>query len=368
MSLLATIWNLTEKNAELTLDKMVRQGYSPKTSSTDPYIKILSCFDESGIVNNKFSDFERSILRNRSFIPELERNAESTEHYELLFKALHFIGTQEIMGKISSLRTSMQQDVIKHEIEEKTERNKYKQSDLPGEDSKQDNNEDYEFTEDTKQRKQKSSTSNNPSYYDNTWASKLGDICPLDPHDENAFYSIDPLTKEKVLLEPHHIFHYQGHCFNYDSIFRYVKAGGVINLDKEYIRKFLNASGAVSFRGLHLTDEQLRNKIYHEETKILDLSDNNITSLLDMHLPYDLTMLIVSNNTIRTNLNLKKDTPNLKFLTLSNCGLTEIDCDRFPKTLIDLDLSNNPNLRMIYNKRSLINLRVLKIANTKTEL
>ena len=342
MTILSSIWNLNPDHANDQLNELITKGYLLKTKSSNVYIKILSCFTGVNLDRIQiFTDFERIILSNELLIKNLERFENNTDHDELLRKAIYQLGTENIMSKIKDIRSSFTSVEVKS-VEE------MKGVEVKGVEEVKSEKEVIEYK----------------SMLENTYESSLKDTCPFNPHDDNSFFFDDPVSGERKLLEPHHIFHYKGHCFDIDTVYRYVLNGGVINLDEEYIKRFLNKSGAIDFSNCNLGEKELRNKTYHFDVKVLKINNNHITSLIGSHFPTSLTTLIANNNPIGDNYYIKDEIPNLLILDLSNCGFKSFDCDRIPNTVIVLNLSNNPNLRSIRNKSRLIHLRQLNICNT----
>lgn len=351
MTILSELWNMNLENAKFQLNTLLSKGYKITTNSNNIYIQVLSCIHMKNVISKlNFTEFEREILNHPNFISIMESNENSVSHEELLLKSVYMCGKHDLIDKINGIRKNMSFEISNKNVIGVGQENQEDKEDQEKKENKenQGNKENQEIL----------------SLRDNTYNESIEDICPLNPHDDESFYTFDPITKERILLEPHKIFHHKGQCFDYDSIFRYIKAGGRLNLDEEYIRRFLKQNGGVDFSNLGLIDHEFRNKVYHEGTKSLDLSNNYLTSLLECHIPKTLKSLIVTNNPIGSNFNLRVDTPDLMVLSLSNCSLVSFDCERVPNTLISLDLSNNKRLRNIYNKSRLLNLLSLNISGT----
>lgn len=357
MTLLSTLWNMNIQTAKQQLETLLSKRYRINTKSSNVYIQILSCIHMKNIGSQlKFTPFEIEILNHPNFISVMESIENEVSHEELLLKTIYICGKYELIDKINSMRKTMSSDVSKlnQEKEEKEERKEREE---------REENERKE-REERERREREEEELRKKSLHDNTYNENVETLCPLNPHDDDSFYTFDPVTNERILIQPHKIFHHKGKCYDYDSIFRYIKAGGHLNLDHDYIRRFLKENGGVDFSNLGMTDEDFRNKVYHEDTKSLDLSNNHLTSLLNCHLPTTLKSLIATNNPIGSNFNLKVDTPALMVLSLKNCSIISFDCERVPNTLISLNLSGNKGLKYVYNKSRLINLLSLDISDT----
>lgn len=328
---LLKIWNMNVQEAENSLDLITSKGYKVKTSSDNIYVKIISCF--SGLKSSFLSEFENDILANKSFINFLEVNVEKYSHSDALINTLYMVGKNHEMVRVEKLQKEIISKHIKQENEEK---------------------------EIEVKRKEESAG----VLLENTYNADMSDICPFNPHDNSSFYFTDPNTGHKKLLEAHHIFQSKGHCYDIDSVFRYIIAGGKVNLDEHYIKRIFNDKGKVDYSNEGLSTQVLKNKTYHENTKIIDLSNNSITSMLDVHLPKTTQMLILDSNPLGDNYFFNETGSNIIHLSMKNCQIKVLDFKHLPESLVNLNVSNNPNLTTIGSIGHLKRLSSLDIRGT----
>jgi len=323
MTYFTIIWNNSIENSLVQLNELQSKGYKIKTKSESVHIKILSCYFQTDITNlDIFTDFEKTIISNNNLIQYLERYENEVKHDELLRRVIYELGCDNLMTNIHSMKHSLSKKIAtvpEVEIETKT-------------------------------------------LLENTYNEDLEKLCPLNVHDGSSFYYTNEENGELELLEPHHIFHYQGHCYNMDSIFRYIQHGGVINLDETYVKRFFLKSGYVSFKNEKMSTDDFMNKTYHIDTITLDISDNNITSLINSHLPNTIKTLLANGNPIGNNYHV--DLEELKILNLSNCLIKDLNFAKIPSSVTLLDLSNNENITSFKNIDHMKNLRVLNLVNT----
>lgn len=320
--MLSKIWNSNIEVAKVSLNQLLDQGFTVKTDSEYIYNKILSCF--IGTNQSIFNNFEMNLLNNSFFHSELERlHNNNIEHENILLEAIYYTG-------------------IHHNIDI----NKSLQNDIKSK---------------NKERKLKEANEK-ISLLENTRNENIDDICPLD-NNASSFYYYNPNTKERELLKPNHIFHIKGHCYDIDAIFQYIREGGRIRLDEGYIKRFFNENGMVDLSNQGLTVYLLSNKVYHKDTKNINLDNNTISTLYDINLPNELSILSINNNPLGRNYILNK-CENLQILSMQNCDLVTVDFKHLPKYLIKLDLSNNPNLISLHSISNLKSLRELNISKT----
>ena len=204
---LFTIWSLSEHDAEMSLETLLKKGYKLNTESTNVYVKIMSCIIK---VPNVFAlEIEKQIVSDSKFLEILENPEEGESHNNLLIRAVYETGKNHEMFKIRKLQ---EETAVREAVERKKK-----------------------HAEEIKMKEEKAGL-----LLENTYLLPTNDICPLNTHDESSFYSVDPKTGSRELLKPHHIFQYKGHCYDIDSIFRYIITGGHINLESQYIKRIFN--------------------------------------------------------------------------------------------------------------------------------
>lgn len=307
---LIEIWNFSKDTADASLKQLTDAGYQIKTKSENVYIQIISAL--TSYRHSFFDDINNEIVADNFFLRMLEdAEKDGLSHFDILIRGLQRSDNGDLKR------------VLK--LQEKVKRT---------------------------------------TLLENTYESKPEEICTMDSNDGSNFYFTNPKTGKKELLKAHHLFQYQNHCFDIDTIFKYVNEGGKIKLDSDYVKRFFNRFGVVDFSGTKLTTEGLRKKTYHEGVRTLNLNNNNITSLRDTHIPKTVTMLTVDNNPLRGNYFLNEETPNLMFLSMKDCGLDKIDFEYLPQSLTVLELNNNPKLTNLHSLRILRNLRKLDIRKT----
>lgn len=312
---LVKIWNLDSKSAEAGFKELIISGREIKTESSNPHIKLLSCC--LGYENNFFSELENSFFIDDFFLRMLEKaENDGFSHDDIFLKAIQESSNRKL------------DRIIELQLE-------------------------------AKRKKQEQNT-----LLENTYNEKMEEICPLNPHDnDNNFYSTNA-NGERELLKPHHIFHHKGSCYDIDTIFHYVIEGGQIDLDINYVKRFFDKNGKVDMSNKGMTDNILRNKTYHENVKVLDLSHNNITNLTNTHLPKTTLYINLDNNPIGDNYFLSDETPKLMFLSMRNCSLKEVNFQKLPESLTNVDLRDNKLLTGLYSLSKIKNIRRLDIRNT----
>lgn len=323
---LLKIWNMDVEEAEKSLDTITSKGYTVKTSSDNIYVKIISCF--SSIKCPFLSDFENELLNNESFIKTLEINVKEQSHSDALLKTIYMTGMDNYLLRIEEL----QKDVLLKEEKRAIE---------------------------IKNKEEKAGI-----LLENTYNVEMSDVCPFNPHDNSSFYYIDPNDGEKKLLEAHHIFQSKGNCYDIDSVFRYILAGGQVNLDDNYIKRIFNKEGKVDYSKEGLTTQTLRNKTYHDGIKIINLNENSITSLLDVQFPNTTQMLTIDSNPLGNNYFFNDSGSNIAILSMKNCLIENLDFKHLPTGLVNLNVSNNPKLTTLNNIGYLKKLQLFDIRKT----
>lgn len=314
---LIKIWTFPIEVAEASLQQLVDKNYKIKTTSENSYIQIVSAL--TGQRHDFLDEMNNEIIADNFFLRRLEKaEQDGLSHDDILIRAIQESDNGDLKR------------IIK--LQEKAR--------LEEEDSKR------------------------LTLLENTYNEKIEDICPTNPHDSSGFYSTDPKTGEKYLLKAHHIFQYKEHCFDIDTIYRYVSDGGIIHLDADYVKRFFNKHGVVDFSGMKLTNESLKKKTYHEGVRTLKLDNNSITSLSNAHIPKTVTFLSVNNNPLKGGYHLKDETPNLSFLSMKDCDLVKVDFSYLPNSLTVVELNNNNQLIDIHMMKNMTNLRKLDIRNT----
>ena len=317
---LFTIWSLNELDANLSLKQLIIKGYTINTKSTNVYIKIMSCLNKNS--NIFHLDIEKQIISDPKFIEILETNLEGESHNDLLIRAIYETGKNYDMFRIKKL----QKETAEREIAEKRK--------------------------------------NAGLLLENTYDSNIDNICPLNVHDESSFYTINPKTGKRELLKEHHIFQYKGQCYNIDSIFRYIIEGGHINLDSHYIKRIFNKEGKIDYSNQGLTSEILKNKTYHKDIKVIDISNNVIDNLNGVHFPKTVNMLIIDNNPLGNNYFIDDSGGSIIILSMKNCGIITLDCKYLQKSIKHLDLRDNKDLTGLHSLGELSSLSKLDIRNT----
>lgn len=315
------LWSSDPETIEHSFKFLITNGREVKTLSTNTYIKVISCL--VGIKNSFLSKLENAMVADTFFLRKLEEAEQSgLVHDDILIKAIQESDNRE-MNRVTELQME----------------------------AKQKQKENHPHVEPV-------------SLLENTYDEDLAEMCPINPHDSNNFYTTNPKTGKKELLKPHHIFQYRGKCYDIDTVFHYVNEGGQINLDADYIKDFFNKNGKVDFSDSNLTTTSLKKKTYHENTKTLILSGNSITTTLGVHFPETTLYLNLDNNPLGNNYSLKDETPNLLFLSIRNCGLDEINFNRLPESLTILDLRDNKDMKGMFSLSKLKNIKRLDIRNT----
>jgi hypothetical protein len=316
---LIKIWSFDEQTIDLSLKDLITSkefgiNFVIKTESPNIYIKFISCL--TGIYSNFLTELENSILADDFFLRSLEAAEKAgLSHTDILIKALQE-SNSHMYDRINEL-----------------------------------------------QLKAKEKYDNENSLLENTYGKQLEEICYFDESEKHLFYSKDPQTGEDVLLKANHIFQYKSHCYDIDLLFNYIRSGGYISLDEDYIQNIFDKTGKVDFSNQNLTTDDLKQKTYHNSTKVIKLNDNRITSLDNLHIPESVKALFIDNNPIGLNYVLGH-LPNLTLLSMKNCDLEEVDFDKLPSSIINLNLSNNKNLKSIKNIKPNLNLKILDIKNT----
>uniref|UniRef100_A0A6C0BC07 Uncharacterized protein n=1 Tax=viral metagenome TaxID=1070528 RepID=A0A6C0BC07_9ZZZZ len=332
MTVFKTIWNVDENNANIYLHELESKKYKPSTQSNNVYIKILSCFSCIDLRKiNIFTKFEKEILINPLFIRILERLETEIQHDELLQTAIYELGKSSIMIHIKNLRKSIEHDILSYEPS--------------GYESDENKNMEHFHIYDI-----------NDIVEEN--------VCPINNNSVESFFYVDENTSQKKLHGPGYIFLKKKSCLDLNSVYGYILAGGILNLNDKYMKDFFTSKGVESFANKQIDDNNLRSNQYNQNKTILDISNNSITSIIDAKFPIKLKILIVSNNPIYKNYNIKMALPELFILTMTNCSLEDFDCEKIPSSVIDLNLSDNP-IKSIFNMSRLLNLIRLNILNTQ---
>lgn len=306
-------------NSIITLQS---KGYEVNTLSDIPHVRLVSCFKETPEIFS--TEYEKEIIVNEKFHSVLEKEYAELGHVEVLLKAIYMAGKTFGLVNISAL-----QDNITAVVDS---------------------------------RKKEATT-----LLENTYGSKIDDICPFNPHDSSSFYYTDPQTKKRKMLEPHHVFQYKGHCYDIDAVFRYVTEGGQLNMDESYIKRIFNKHNKVDYSGLKLIDSVLKEKVYESQTKTVDLSNNYLTSMEGVKFPSTLKFLTLDNNNLRDDYQLKDCGADILILKMENCGIENLRCDELPSSLKLIDLKNNTKLVKIHSLASLKHLNRLDIRGTSID-
>lgn len=313
---------MSPEDASNSIISLQSKGYEVLTSSNIPHVRLISCFKESPELFS--SEYEKEIIVNEKFHSVLENEYEQLGHVEILLKAIYMAGKTFGLVNISTL-----QDNITAVVDS---------------------------------RKKEATT-----LLENTYDSKIDDICPFNPHDSSSFYYTDPQTKERKMLEPHHVFQYKGHCYDIDAVFRYVIEGGQLNMDESYIKRIFNENNKIDYSGLKLIDSVLKEKVYESQTKTIDLSNNYLTSMEGVKFPHTLKFLTLDNNNLRDDYQLKDCGADILILKMRNCGIETLRCDELPSSLKALNLENNSKLTKIHSLKSLTGLNRLNIRGTSID-
>lgn len=315
------IWQSDEATINETIKQLLIHDFKIKTESENPYLRLISMFKYEKCIF--LSDFENELMENDNFFNHLTKEfSNNSNHSDILIKALYLSGEDEDFKRIREL----QQIAYKKEVESNLKKESL-------------------------------------TLFENTYDENPDDICPFNPHDNSSFYGYDPITGKNELLSPHHLFQIKGQCYDIDSIFRYISEGGQIDLDEHYIKKFFDKKGTVNFSNEGLTNSQLEKKTYHVGTKTLILDSNNITSLLNLHIPKDILYLSVNSNPIGNNYFLE-DFNNLMVLSMRDCGIKVLDCSHLPESVENLNVSKNDSLTEIHGLSKMKKLRQLNITGT----
>lgn len=317
---LLKIWSFPLDVAIASLKQLTDSGFKIRTNSESIHIQIISAL--TGTHHDFLPDLDNEIIADDLFLKLLEK----AEHNDLNHDDIFIKAIQE-SDNTDLKRILYEQEKIKREAKE------------------------AEYAK-------------RQTLLENTYNEKPDDICPLDAHDESNFYFTDPTTGEKVLLKAHHLFQYRQHCFDIDTIFRYINEGGHVPLEPDYIRRFFDKNGAIDMSDLGLTSEVLSRKVYHSDVRVMYLNNNNITTLRDSHLPSTLNILSINNNPLKGGYFLNSVTPKLTMLSMKDCNLDKVDCSYLPQSLKILNLSNNSNLTSLHSLSNMRNLQRLDIRNT----
>lgn len=187
-------------------------------------------------------------------------------------------------------------------------------------------------------------------------------LCPLDIDDNSSYYGINPITGDEELLSAKYIFLENGHCYDENSIYKYLSLGGYVSLSEQYIKKYFKTFECLkySFQGLSfLSDDYTNSKI-----RSVLLENNFITSTNNLRLPRNVVILSLDGNPLHNNVFL--DTYHeLKLLSLKNCSITTLNCNYLSSSITELDLSDNIMLAELKNINKLTSLNHLIIKNTK---
>lgn len=311
------IWNFSEDVAKASLKQLLDAGFVIKTDSNNTYIQIFSAL--TGQRHTFLDELNNDIISDKFFLNCLEKaEADGLSQDDILIRAIQESDNKDLKR------------IMEHHAKAKQEEIESKRKSL----------------------------------LEDTYNDDPKDICTLDLHDESNFYFIDPVSGEKKLLEAHHLFHYREHCYDIDTIYRYINAGGNVHLDADYIKKFFNKNGSIDLSGMKLTSEELKKKTFHQNVHVMYLDNNNLTTLRDTHLPKTLTTLSVNNNPLKGGYFLNVETPKLLILSMRECGFDKIDCEYLPQSLNILDVSNNKKLTELHSLKNMRNLRKLDIRNT----
>lgn len=116
-------------------------------------------------------------------------------------------------------------------------------------------------------------------------------------------------------------------------------------MDDEYIKRIFNKTGKIDYSIQGLTSEMLRNKSYHKDCKVIDISGNNITSLNGSHFPQTVQMLVVNDNPLGNNYFIDNACGSIIVFSMRNCGINnDLDCKYLQKSIKQLDLRDNKDL------------------------
>lgn len=289
------IWNSDISEVEDTIISMEKQGFT-KIIHDDPYVSLLCMVNDSGLISPE----EVKILSNSSFINTL--TASKYEHGLKLTLALYesepTINSENLLEMESRILAAMPVTNL----------------------------------------------------LEMTHGSDLLKICPLDVHSGNSIYDGDG-----NLLSPEAIFQYQGHCYDVDMIYRYIKEGGVIDLKQDYIDRFFEKK--IDYSNQELTDEDASKITFHHMCEIISMYRNNMKTLKGVVFPNDNKILELNRNPI-TELNCKFS-ENLRILDISHTFIRNLVDDNIPPSLEQLNVENNVALISV----SLSNCQSLKSLN-----
>lgn len=189
------------------------------------------------------------------------------------------------------------------------------------------------------------------------------ETCPLNVDDNSSYYGINTKTGKEELLSAKHIFLEKGHCYDENSIYKYLSLGGCIFLYESYIRRYFNNFGYSNHTNQGLSNESTRDLHIDNTTRTILLNDNYITSTSSLKLPESCIILSLDGNPLYNNIFLNEYN-HLKLLSLRGCSINYLNCNYLPSSITELDLSNNIILDSIHNISKLTSLHHLLLNNT----
>ena len=221
--------------------------------------------------------------------------------------------------------------------------------------------------------------------------------CKYNDFDENND-PIDPITYQTFDESKNYILN--DRCYDADSIRMLLTTSNKDPYTREDIPKSVyddlgveypdtsNTSRTLDLSNQNITNEQLLNIQFHRNIKILDLSNNQITSLENVIFPTNLEILDLQNNQITSLQNVIFPTnimklliennqitslqnvifpTNLKFLYLENNQITSLENVIFPENLKSLELQYN-QITSLENINFPRQLETIKLANNRIKI